>query len=185
MPLYLSEELSPRFSRAKVVQAWKLKHEKRIADGKAHVEAAINAWRANGKDRYLREIADSNAANLRGVPIKPRSEREVREAAEIEWRILQEKELRAAAKKLKLGWLWDQSRGTKGGYAPGPKVLRREAKLASKQAKAARMKDRLATMQMGPAKNMEVPKEIRKPRVRTAKGETTKARTTKAKISAY
>lgn len=161
MPLYLSEELSPRFAKHKKLAAYNLRIANRRAGEVKFVDRAVAEWKAMGKDRFLREIADSPLANLRGVPIKPRSEKEVREAAKIEYSEDQALQLRIVAKKFRLGYLWDS---TKNEWKRGPKAERRIAKKERKYAKAEERKIRLANMTLKPAKNMVVPEEILRPK---------------------
>lgn len=157
MPLYLSEELSPRFALHKRQEMWKIRQNDQKTKREEYVEAAVAEWRSMGKDRYLREIADSPVSNLRGVPIRPRSEKEVRTAATMEWQQMEKERVQETARRMKMGYVWD---ATIEEWVAGPKAEKFAEKKANRLAKAAWNKERLARMTMSPAKNMVVPEEI-------------------------
>jgi large subunit ribosomal protein L24 len=159
MPLYLSEELSPRFAKHTLTDLYKIRKEQREAGKKAYIEAAVQQWKDLGRDRFLREIMDTEEANLRGVPLKPRSEREIREVAEIEWQQETERELLVVSKRLKRGYQWNYEEGK---WVNGPRAQRRVDKLAAKQRKAHRLHVYLENLKLKQGKNMVVPEEARK-----------------------
>ncbi|ORY31986.1 hypothetical protein BCR39DRAFT_524948 [Naematelia encephala] len=85
MPLYLSEELSNRMAKHKIdADFW----AKRFYESRERVQAgkkAVVEWRAGGRDSDLRAIMDLPIAGLEGVPLIPRTAKEVREAAQEEF----------------------------------------------------------------------------------------------------
>lgn len=92
MPLYLSEELSPRFSRAKATRGWNLRREQEAAEREAYVRAQVDAWHAGGKDTGLEgamaamglALGSDSAAGAR-TRVRGRTAAEVREMAAAEY----------------------------------------------------------------------------------------------------
>ena len=80
MPLYLSEELSPRFSRAKATRGWNLARAAEREEREKYAAQAVQKWRASGKDTDLTETLAR--VGLGGVTIRSRTAKEVREAAQ-------------------------------------------------------------------------------------------------------
>jgi large subunit ribosomal protein L24 len=80
MPLYLSEELSPRFSRAKATRGWNLARAAEREERENYAARAVQQWRESGKDANLSETL--NRVGLGGVTIRSRTAKEVRSAAQ-------------------------------------------------------------------------------------------------------
>lgn len=83
MPLYLSEELSPRFSRAKATKGWNLRRQAEKAERETYAREAVARWEAAGRDTGLDELVSE--LGLGDVKIRSRTRKEVREAAEGEY----------------------------------------------------------------------------------------------------
>ncbi|GMK54248.1 hypothetical protein CspeluHIS016_0108340 [Cutaneotrichosporon spelunceum] len=157
MPLYLSEELSPRFSRAKKQSGWTAR---RTAEAEARadaVKAAVDAWAAAGKDKGLSELLGNELVNLAGVQIRPRTEIEVAEAAGQAF----DEEIRLARRAVKLHTA--AGRVFKDGeWVEGETGLKVEAKRARKERKARKALERLENLSLEDAKNQVVPPGVRK-----------------------
>lgn len=159
MPLYLGEELSPRFTRHDRAERYRVM-EANLTKAKAdYVAAQVEVWEALGRDRYLRETMDLPEANLRGVPIKPRTKAEIVEAAEIEWDQEHERKLAESKKQMRQGYRFNIERGV---WEAGPVALHRQAKRERKVEKAEDLSQRLEKLKLSPRKNMYVPLEARK-----------------------
>ncbi|KAI5451954.1 hypothetical protein NCC49_001254 [Naganishia albida] len=83
MPLYLTEELSPRFSRAKATKGYNLRRQMEALEREAHARDEVAEWRERGGDSGLEGALA--AVGLDGLAIRSRTSREVREAAEKEF----------------------------------------------------------------------------------------------------
>ena len=79
MPLYLSEELSPRFSRAKATKGWNLARAAEKEEREVFGAKAVQAWREGGKDAGIQGTLER--VGLGGVTVRGRTSKEVREAA--------------------------------------------------------------------------------------------------------
>ena len=159
MPLYLSEELSPRFSDYRRLSQYKVRVAQKEVEKQRYIEDEVTFWKYMGRDRYLRETMDLPEANLRGVPLKPRSKREVEEAAALEWAAENKRKTEEVAKMFKKGMLWDYEAN---GWKKGPKAVHRAAKWEAKKSKVDQQAKWLANLKLSPAKNMVVPLEARK-----------------------
>jgi large subunit ribosomal protein L24 len=80
MPLYLSEELSPRFSRAKATKSWNLAREAEKEEKERYARKIVQDWKAAGKDSGISPILSQ--VGLGGVKVRARTSKEVRESAE-------------------------------------------------------------------------------------------------------
>lgn len=157
MPLYLSEELSPRFSRAKKQSGWTARRTAEAEARATAVKEAVDAWAAAGKDKGLSELLSNELVNLRGVQIRPRTEGEVAEAAAQAF----DEEIRLAHREVK----YHAAAGRvfrDGQWVEGEKGIKLEAKRARKERKARKALERLQTLTLEDAKNQVVPPDVRK-----------------------
>lgn len=83
MPLYLSEELSPRFSRAKATKGWNLARAAEQEEKEKFAAKAVQTWREGGRDAGLQGTLER--VGLGGVHVRGRTSKEVREAAESDY----------------------------------------------------------------------------------------------------
>ncbi|KLT42172.1 hypothetical protein CC85DRAFT_328404 [Cutaneotrichosporon oleaginosum] len=157
MPLYLSEELSPRFSRAKQQSGWTAR---RTAEAEARAQAvkeAVDAWTAAGKDKGLSAVLANEYVNLSGVQIRPRTETEVAEAAAQAF----DEEIRLARREVK--YHVAAGRVFKDGeWVEGEKGIKLEAKRARKERKARKAIERLEKLALEETKNQVIPPDVRK-----------------------
>jgi large subunit ribosomal protein L24 len=157
MPLYLSEELSPRFSRAKKQAGWTAR---RTAEAEARAQAvkeAVDAWAAAGKDKGLSEVLGNELVQLQGVQIRPRTETEVADAAAQAF----DEEIRLARREVK----YHAAAGRvfkDGEWVEGEKGIKLAAKRARKERKARKTLERLEKLTLEEAKNQVVPPDLRK-----------------------
>lgn len=180
MPLYLSEELSPRFTTHKMAELYKLRQSQAKEAKETFVKAALQKWHNQGRDRNLRRVMDAPDVGLAGVPLSKRSARDIREAATIEWEDTNAKHLAEVAGKLKRGWRWNHE-NPNGGWIRGPKAQRTADKRVKKLQKATMLRERLAKLKLGPGANMVVPPQIAKPPVVRPDGQTRTKKSKKAK----
>lgn len=166
MPLYLGDELGPSTTRHK-------RHERRSVvlanlqkERQKHVATEVEMWEALGRDQYLRAAMDLPQANLRGVPLKPRTKAEVIEAAEIEW---DQKNASGVAERkhmYRMGYRYDLAQEK---WVPGHVASHRLAKRERKVVKAKEFSERLQNLRLNTRKNQFVPLEARKGVVGKAK----------------
>ena len=157
MPLYLSEELSPRFAKHKVASAWRAR-QSLVSSTRARVgKVAVHQWELGGRDAGLRDIMDSDEAGLEGVSLRPRTVEEVREAAMVE----HDEEVRAENKFVKeqivKGMFWHTQKGE---WVSGHKARRAERKKVKKAEKKGRIEEKMAKLRLQPARNMVLPPEL-------------------------
>lgn len=158
MPLYLSEELSPRFSRAKQTRGWNERRalERALRAGVQH--EALAEWEAGGRDAGLGEVLGLDIAGLEGVPIRARTRKEIRDAVAAEF----DDEVAAAragtARARAAGQLWDAQAGE---WAEGPQGTNLERKRSRKDRKARKIIERLERLSLQDAPNQVVPKDLR------------------------
>lgn len=158
MPIYLSEELSPRFAKHKVAEAWRQRKDLERSGRKTRGEKAVADWWLGGRDTGLREVMDSDEAGLEGVPLRPRTVEEVREAALAEHDEELEKEKKFVKRQIVAGWTWDASVGK---WVRGEKTLRRKRKIEAKKRRAERIEERMKGLKLKPGKNMVLPSEVK------------------------
>jgi large subunit ribosomal protein L24 len=166
MPLYLSEELSPRFSRAKQTRGW---NERRLQEQAERVEIgrlAVEEWEAGGRDKALQDLVSDGSAGLEGVSIRSRTRQEVRDAAMAEYdeELLQKKKSIQHARKMGLKWdrhveEWEAM--------PEPIVMEggQQHKAATKRERKVRRADRLEKkledLKLEEGRNMVLPQDLR------------------------
>lgn len=83
MPLYLSEELSPRFSRAKKNRGKKLADQMLAQEKQDYIKKVVEEWRANDKDRGIKTVLEQ--AGITDPKIRFRHVHEIREDAAREY----------------------------------------------------------------------------------------------------
>lgn len=101
---------------------------------------------------------DSDEAGLEGVPLRPRTVEEVREAALAEHDEELEKEKKFVKRQIVAGWTWDASVGK---WVRGEKTLRRKRKIEAKKRRAERIEERMKGLKLKPGKNMVLPSEVK------------------------
>ncbi|KAJ9125565.1 hypothetical protein QFC22_000527 [Naganishia vaughanmartiniae] len=105
MPLYLTEELSPRFSRAKATKGFNLRRQAEALEKTAHATGQVRQWREGGGDTGLEGALA--AVGLDRVSIRARTSKEVREAAEQEYAAAQHERSRIARMAKRVGGKFD------------------------------------------------------------------------------
>lgn len=166
MPLYLSEELSPRFSRAKQTRGW---NERRLREQAERVEigrVAVEEWEAGGRDRALKELLADDSTGLEGVKIRSRTRQEVRDAAMAEYDEELAKRHKMVQQARKMGLKWD--RHVEGWEAmPEPSVIPggQQDKAANKRdrkdRRAVRLEKKLEDLKLEEGRNMVLPPDLR------------------------
>ncbi|KAJ9128334.1 hypothetical protein QFC24_000627 [Naganishia onofrii] len=110
MPLYLTEELSPRFSRAKATKGYNLRRQAEVQEKTAHATGQVRQWRKSGGDTGLEGALA--AVGLDGVSLRARTSKEVREAAEQEYAAAQHERSRIARMAKRVGGRFDVDNDT-------------------------------------------------------------------------
>jgi large subunit ribosomal protein L24 len=110
MPLYLTEELSPRFSRAKATKGYNLRRQAEVQEKTAHATGQVRQWRESGGDTGLEGALA--AVGLDGVSLRARTSKEVREAAEQEYAAAQHERSRIARMAKRVGGRFDVDNDT-------------------------------------------------------------------------
>ena len=166
MPLYLSEELSPRFSRAKQTRGW---NERRLREQAERVEigrVAVEEWEAGGRDKALNELVADASTGLEGVKIRSRTRQEVRDAAMAEY----DEELVVRRKKVqharKMGLKWDTHIESweampEPSIIPGGQQDKAANKRDRKDRRAERLEQKLEDLKLEDARNMVLPPDLR------------------------
>lgn len=152
LPLYLQEELSPRFSRAKTTKGWRLRREAEAAARDEHVARAVAEWEAGGRDAGLAELLTLDAVRLEGVSLRPRTRAEIRDAArrEFDTQLEHTKKLtrRAAAAGMRF---------LDGQWVPGAKGAEMQRKRSRKERKLRKIEERLARLTLEDKPNQVIP----------------------------
>jgi large subunit ribosomal protein L24 len=144
MPLYLSEELSPRFSRAKRTKGWNDRRQVLLRERDEAARAAVEAW-----------------VGLEGVTVRGRTRKEVREAALAEFDEASQgvrAEVRDARAK---GRVWQEGSDGEGYWVEGPKGERLARKQGRKQLRKEKLETRLENLELEPERNVVVPPSAR------------------------
>ncbi|CAD6564185.1 MAG: hypothetical protein TREMPRED_004464 [Tremellales sp. Tagirdzhanova-0007] len=157
MPLFLSEELAPRFAKHKISEAWKHRQDLLKSTRMRIGEDSVKAWELGGRDAGLRDVMDSDEAGLEGVPLRPRSVQEVREAALAEVDEEVERERKFVKSQIVSGMVWDSARHM---YVRGDKAKQKLRKRLKKQKKAVKLEQRLSNLKLKPGKNMVLPPSL-------------------------
>ncbi|KAK4689099.1 hypothetical protein P7C73_g1008, partial [Tremellales sp. Uapishka_1] len=161
MPLYLSEELSPRFSRAKATEGWNVRRSQEKQEREAFASDAVSKWEASGRDTGLKEVLELDQIGLEGVSVRGRTRKEVREAALAEFDadvVSKKKEVREARKE---GRVYDWEGETGATWLEGEKGVKKEISKARRDRKERRMLQKLAGLKLHEGKNTFVPPELR------------------------
>jgi hypothetical protein len=158
MPLYLGEELSPRFARAKKMKGWKARREMEAIARDEEIHAAVDAWEAGGRDAGLEEILATNAVNLEGATIRPRTRKEIRDAAGAEFDQLLAATKGESARAVAAGERWDYSNHR---LVHGDKGLQAIRKRVRKARKARKITERLENLTLSEEKNQVIPEGLR------------------------
>lgn len=152
LPLYLQEELSPRYSRAKTTKGWNLRREAEAEAREAHITAAVAEWEAGGRDAGLEELLTLDAVRLEGVTIRPRTRQEIRDAAarEFDTQLAHTRKLtrRAAAAGMKF------VEGQWVAGAKGEEIMRKKSR---KERKLRKIEERLTKIKLEDAPNQAIP----------------------------
>jgi large subunit ribosomal protein L24 len=166
MPLYLSEELSPRFSRAKQTRGW---NERRLAEQAERVEIgrlAVEAWEAGGRDRALKELVADDSTGLEGVSIRSRTRQEVRDAAMAEYDEELSKKQRMLQHARKMGLKWERQIEQwetlpEPTVIPGGQQDKAAIKRDRKDRRAERLEQKLEDLKLEEGRNMVLPADLR------------------------
>ena len=158
MPLYLGEELSPRFAKNKIAAVYRARQHQLEQERAAYGSDAVAEWIANGRDEGLREIMESPLTNLSGAPLRKRNAREVREAAYLEFDMMRQDQVKEVSSRLRKGWKWDYGKET---WIAGTKQVKFQEKMIAKEKKAEKIKRRLEGLKLRPKGNMVVPPHLR------------------------
>ena len=136
MPLYLGEELSPRFAHWKENQAFHQRRSVFHQQKEMFRQKAVEEWKKGGKDKGLRAVMNTAEAGLSGVPLSPRTEKEVQQAADIEYDTDLQRDLRRKAWEIRAGRIWnyatEQWEDTEQSEAKQRKQKRKAAKKVQK-----------------------------------------------------
>lgn len=161
MPLYLGEELSPRFSRAKKQRGWRLRRELEESHRVQKAKSDVDAWEAGGRDEGIEEVLDLDIVGLDGVKIRNRTRKEVREAAlsEVDEEIKAARQMTERARAA--GQVFLQQQGVDGEWVDGPKGLDLARRRARKERKERRTLKKLANLSLQERKNQVIPPDLR------------------------
>ncbi|WWD22239.1 hypothetical protein CI109_106730 [Kwoniella shandongensis] len=158
MPLYLSEELSPRFAKSKTYKAYRTRREAEESERERAGKQAVAAWEAGGRDKGLKEAMELEAVGLEGVFLKSRTREEVREAAIIEFDVNNESMRKEVNTAVREGKLWDYELSQ---WVDGPKAEKIEKKRLRNDRKERKILEKLENLRLEEGKNMAVPPELR------------------------
>lgn len=159
MPLFLSEELSPRFSRAKKTAGFNARREALAIEREEAARIAVEEWEAGGRDAALTEILGREGAeSLEGVHIRGRTRAEVRDAALANWDAEQERTRRGVKEARRLGKTWDTELGE---WVDGEQGIQREKKKERKERKEGKMLKRMEGLRLEQGRNTVVPPSLR------------------------
>ncbi len=138
MPLYLGEELSPRFSRAKATAGWNLRKDEGDRERKAHVAKAVAEWRSNGKDRGLEKAMEQ--VGLDGVKLRRRTLNEVEESAAKEYDAARFERGRIMRLARAHGGSWDLSDGRWKVELTASEIRRKDKKIRRREAREEKLR---------------------------------------------
>lgn len=166
MPLYLSEELSPRFSRAKQTRGW---NERRLREAEERAEIgqlAVEEWEAQGRDTGLKEVLAKGTNGLEGVTIRSRTRQEVRDAAMAEYDESLASKRRMVQHARKMGLKWDRHIDDwedfpEPAVMPGGQLDKASIKRDRKVRRAQRLEQKLSELKLGDERNQVVPPALR------------------------
>lgn len=145
MPLYLSEELAPRFARLKKYKAYKTRREAEEIERSVIGRSAVNEWESQGRDRGLKEAMDLEEVGLEGVYIKHRTRKEVRDAAVDEFDVDNEVVRGEVNMAVREGKIWDTAVGD---WVDGPKALKIQRKRERRERKREKELEKLQNLSL-------------------------------------
>ncbi|WWC57978.1 mitochondrial 54S ribosomal protein uL24m [Kwoniella dejecticola CBS 10117] len=145
MPLYLSDELSPRFGKYKTYKAYRSRREAEELERAEAGKVAVEEWELSGKDRGLKEVMELDEVGLEGVFIKPRTRKEVREAAITEFDLENESMRKEVNLNVRSGKVWSSQVGD---WIDGPKAQNIARKQDRRERKERKALDRLANRKL-------------------------------------
>jgi large subunit ribosomal protein L24 len=156
MPIHLAEELSPRFSRAKITQGWNERREIEAAERAKFAADAVGRWEAAGRDAGLGDVLRELSLAGGDVRVRGRTRKEVREAAEAEFDALVIQGRKETKEARRLGQVWAPALGqyTDVGSERGERRSKRSIRLARK---AAKQEARMANLEVEAGKNTVLP----------------------------
>ncbi|OWZ29508.1 hypothetical protein LQV05_006759 [Cryptococcus neoformans] len=140
MPLYLSEELAPRWAKGKMWKAYKARREAAELEKKMIGKQAVEEWEAQGRDRGLKAVIDLEAVGLEGVFLRGRTRAEVRQAAEGEYEAANAEVQAEVAQHVREGRLYDPELGL---WYNGRKADKKERKKERKERKERKVLERM------------------------------------------
>lgn len=159
MPLFLSEELSPRFSRAKKTAGFNARRELLAKEREEVGRAAVREWEAGGRDRSLAEVLGGEGAEaLEGVKLRGRTRAEVREAAQVLFDQEQARLKRGVRDAKKMEMRWSKEEGDWVNGEKGENVIRKRER---RSLKAKKVEKRMGNLTLEPGRNMVVPANLR------------------------
>lgn len=140
MPLYLSEELAPRWAKSKMWKAYKARREAAELEKRMIGKQAVEEWETQGRDRGLKAVIDLEAVGLEGVFLRGRTRAEVRQAAEGEYEAANAEVQAEVAQHVKEGRLYDPELGL---WYNGRKAENKERKRERKERKERKVLERM------------------------------------------
>ena len=168
MPLHLSEELSPRFSRAKRTAGFNARRTERAAAVDAHARASVAGWEAGGRDAALlsdpavqsaltgdagQGLGEDLANTVRG-----RTRDEVRQAARQEALEMDKRVAAGVADAVKRGLKYDVQQQA---WVMGGKAARTDRKQRRKGLKEDKVVRRMRGLKLEQGRNAVVPDGVK------------------------
>ncbi|WVR03401.1 hypothetical protein IAU60_000392 [Kwoniella sp. DSM 27419] len=157
MPLYLSEELAPRFAKNKTYKAYRARREAEELERTETGRAAVRAWEAGGRDRGLKEAMELEEVGLEGVFLRSRTRKEVREAAEAEYDVNNEASRRDVNMAVRMGKVWNAEQGR---WVAGPKAEKIARSRSRKARKERKVLEKLANLKIAQDENTVLPRGV-------------------------
>jgi large subunit ribosomal protein L24 len=165
MPLHLSEELSPRFSRAKRTAGFNMRRTERAAAVGAHARASVAAWEAGGRDAGL--LTDPSVQSALGAAgmgeelagmARNRTRAEVRDAARQEALEMDKRVAAGVRDAVKRGLKYDADKQV---WSMADKAARTERKQRRRVLKEDKVVRRMEGLRLGQGRNAVVPDAVR------------------------
>ncbi|WVQ80296.1 hypothetical protein IAT38_002401 [Cryptococcus sp. DSM 104549] len=159
MPLYLSEELAPRFAKTKMWKAWRLRREAAELEKKRVGEEAVRAWNKAGRDKKLQVVLEQDSIALDDVHLRKRTAAEVRAAAEMRYELAKAQTQHEVAQQTRAGRIYNVAKGR---WEDGPETIKADRKKTRKDRKARKVAKKLVGLKLEEGVNMVVPRAVRK-----------------------